>query len=178
MLLTKEDHMRVYKDKDCRECGTRFTPSFPCHLYCSTECKSTAKTRATRKAGYAHWVREQIKIGREHVVGVGRGGSNPSGEDHPQYVNGMGRFSKLKKEVKARRYCERCSKDLCNVSSHHWCAHHRDHDRTNNVIENLELLCKRCHQIEHECWRAFEGATTIPKGSREKSPEAPDTQNG
>jgi hypothetical protein len=23
------------------------------------------------------------------------------------------------------------------------------------VKSNLELVCKRCHQIEHECWLAF-----------------------
>lgn len=33
--------------------------------------------------------------------------------------------------------------------------HHKDHDRKHNVLSNLELVCKRCHQIEHECWLAF-----------------------
>lgn len=51
--------------------------------------------------------------------------------------------------------------------------HHKDHNRKNNREENFELLCKRCHQVEHECWKNLpngyrEGATTIPKGSTAK----------
>jgi hypothetical protein len=30
-------------------------------------------------------------------------------------------------------------------------AHHIDHDRSNNVAENLRPMCKRCHQLEHNC---------------------------
>jgi len=30
-------------------------------------------------------------------------------------------------------------------------VHHLDHDRTNNQLENLTVLCKRCHQIHHDC---------------------------
>lgn len=28
-----------FKDKSCKTCGTLFTPSNPCQLYCSQECK-------------------------------------------------------------------------------------------------------------------------------------------
>lgn len=28
-------------------------------------------------------------------------------------------------------------------------AHHKDRDRTNNTLDNLELLCPNCHQWEH-----------------------------
>lgn len=39
--------------------------------------------------------------------------------------------------------------------------HHIDHNRQNNVLSNFNGVCKRCHQIEHECWLAFQkGATT------------------
>jgi hypothetical protein len=51
---------------------------------------------------------------------------------------------------------------LISVGKYEWVVHHRDHDRSNNVDENFELLCKRCHQIEHECHKAFEGAEVIP----------------
>ena len=29
-------------------------------------------------------------------------------------------------------------------------AHHKDHDRSNNNISNLELLCPICHELEHK----------------------------
>lgn len=39
--------------------------------------------------------------------------------------------------------CNRCkSKRILNV-------HHRDHNRNNNSINNLEILCKSCHNREH-----------------------------
>ena len=42
-----------------------------------------------------------------------------------------------------------------------WTTHHRDHNHQNNPKDgqNWELLCKRCHQVEHKCWLAF-GTTT------------------
>jgi hypothetical protein len=165
--------VKEFKEKTCRACGVVFKPKAPCNLYCSFECSEPIRIEKQRRASYAAWVKEAVRTGREHVVGVGKGGSNPKYKDHPQYKTGISQFAKLRPVVKERRYCERCSKDLEFVGSFEWCVHHRDHDRTNNEIENLELLCKRCHQIEHECWKAFEGATTIPQGSRGKCPEAP-----
>ena len=38
--------------------------------------------------------------------------------------------------------CERCGAPGT-------CRHHRDWDIDNNVIENLEVVCKRCHNEEH-----------------------------
>jgi hypothetical protein len=37
--------------------------------------------------------------------------------------------------------------------------HHKDHNRLNNQVDNLEPLCKRCHQ-EHHCVRDLEGKYT------------------
>lgn len=41
--------------------------------------------------------------------------------------------------------CERCGSDKNLL------VHHRDDDFTNNNEENLETLCRRCHQIHHRC---------------------------
>ena len=40
-------------------------------------------------------------------------------------------------------YCDNCSsaKDLQ--------IHHRDGNRSNNVVKNLQILCKKCHLEEH-----------------------------
>lgn len=165
--------MRQFKEKECRSCGTVFQPNAPCNLYCSDECAKKEAQIKQRAKSFAHWKKKAEAEGRGHVVGVGRGNTTKKFKEDSQYKTGIAEFGRLRKIVKQRRYCERCDKDLQDASNFHWCAHHRDHDRTNNVIENIELLCKRCHQIEHECWKAFEGATTIPKGSKDKCPEAP-----
>jgi 5-methylcytosine-specific restriction endonuclease McrA len=28
-------------------------------------------------------------------------------------------------------------------------VHHKDRDRHNNKLENLEMLCPTCHEVEH-----------------------------
>lgn len=102
----------------------------------------------------------------------------PRGKRHWNFKDGSYTYETLRREIKERiGSCERCSADLTDATRYEWCVHHKDHDHYNNDPSNLELLCKRCHQIEHECWRAFEGATTIPSGSTASrdSSEAPDT---
>jgi hypothetical protein len=41
--------------------------------------------------------------------------------------------------------CERCGFNICQVVQ----VHHRDRDRKNNSLSNLELLCPNCHASEH-----------------------------
>lgn len=41
--------------------------------------------------------------------------------------------------------CERCDFNICKILQ----VHHRDRNRSNNNITNLELLCPNCHAIEH-----------------------------
>jgi hypothetical protein len=156
--------VKKFKDKLCKMCGDVFTPSSPAALYC-IECsvKATAtikdKQRVKAKLNYRE---KQLKLGR--VVAHGKGSANICGKDNPMYRNGIGRFHKvLKYEVKDElRYCQDCGKDLLEVSQYHWCCHHIDHDRNNNVRENLTLLCKSCHQKEHLCWNAFQGKENNP----------------
>lgn len=50
-------------------------------------------------------------------------------------------------------YCARCGE--WHEKNSEFLIHHKDHDRTNNTRHNLELVCKRCHQVEHECWKNF-----------------------
>jgi hypothetical protein len=164
----------IFKDKQCTICNTTYTPTGRCSKYCIS-CREEQYKKIQYEALKKYLVRKGVK------VGVGSGGTTGSGKDNPNYKNGIGIFHKNKGKIKEQiRYCERCNKDLQDVSRHHWCMHHKDHDRTNNDPSNFELLCKRCHQIEHECHKAFEGVTT--KVVREKATgrykriEAPDTE--
>lgn len=118
-----------------------------------------------------------------NYTGTGSGAHNTPGELHPQWNGGESLFVNRLAPAYFRkvRYCERCGLDLKGEPPGKRAVHHKDHNRKNNSEGNFELLCKRCHQVEHECWRNLpnngggEGATTIPKGSRAKRPEAHDT---
>ena len=41
--------------------------------------------------------------------------------------------------------CERCDYSKCEILQ----VHHKDRDRSNNNINNLELICPNCHFEEH-----------------------------
>lgn len=99
------------------------------------------------------------------------------GKNHWNYKDGSFTYETIRNEIKNKvRYCERCEIDLLTATHYLWAVHHKDHNHFNNDVNNLELLCKRCHQIEHECWKAFEGATTISKESTPKQAEAHSTE--
>lgn len=68
-----------------------------------------------------------------------------SGENHPNYTTGKGSYRNRKlKESEAK--CEECGFD--NILALE--VHHKDGDRKNNHIDNLELLCCNCHTIKHK----------------------------
>lgn len=167
--------MRTFKERPCKICTTLYIPTGSCSKYCVSCSDEQHKLRI--REGTKKWY---IKQGRK--VGVGKGGCTGSGKENPNYKNGIGIFHKVKHRVKQeKRYCERCSKDLIGATKWEWCMHHKDHDRANNDESNFELLCKRCHQIEHDCIKAvLEGATTKVMRDkvtgRFKRIEAPDNQ--
>ena len=156
--------MNRYNRKDCIECGTNYQPTGASSKYC-TIC-AVQKKKACR-------YREKVL----KRTGVGRGNSPSNrGATHPMYKNGIGMYKKIRDEklVEQEGKCSHCSVKIDASNPHMWCGHHIDHDRTNNDRDNIEVVCKRCHQIEHDCVSNFKkGATTIPKGSTHKCVEAP-----
>ena len=74
------------------------------------------------------------------------------GKENPHYKYGAGEFVRKRAEIKAKiGKCERCGKDLTNAGHYEWVVHHKNHNHYDNSEGNYELLCKRCHQLEHKC---------------------------
>lgn len=167
--------MPVFKDKPCKICGTVYTPIGPCSYYCS-KCAEEQRKLSNRKRELAYRKRKGC------LVGVGKGGATHSGKLNPMWKGGVASiFASHRKEMRASiKVCEWCGKDLAHAGRYEWCVHHLDHNRKNNDRSNLVMLCKRCHQVHHECIKALipESATTISKESTPKQVEAHDNPLG
>jgi len=153
--------MRTFKQKHCEVCNKLYQPTGSSSKYCSEACSKeyVKKMQPTYSATF------NKKRGRN--VGIGSGGLTGKGSDNFMYSHGRCTFRRWAKErKKSIGLCEHCGKNIKEATHYEWVGHHKDHNPMNNVIENLILLCKQCHQIEHECWKAFEGVTTISKESR------------
>jgi 5-methylcytosine-specific restriction endonuclease McrA len=136
--------MKTFASKSCRHCGTTYVPTGPHSVFCSRPCKNKAR-----------WTKERERRRLEgRPVGKRGGNYGRTGPDHWAYKHGIDYFkTRLSPAVRERdRTCQRCAVDLTDAPPGFWCVHHKDHDRTNQAPENLELLCKRCHQVEHRCW--------------------------
>lgn len=146
--------MKNFNEKSCEICKTPYTPTGSSSKYCKPCAVEKAKANGRRNM-------MECRRRKGMNVGVGRGMANATLEADDQFRTGISWFQKNRRRLRDEiRCCERCSLDLLNAGRYMWVIHHIDHDRTHNVRSNLQLLCKRCHQIEHDCHKAFEGVTT------------------
>ena len=136
----------------CPACRVVFQATGPRAKFCS-DCslfrqRATAKLDAVRKR-----------------TGAGSGGQNMGSATIHNY-----RYRYLTKlYIKQRGLCTGCHNSFPESTL---LVHHKDENRHNNDETNLELMCKRCHQIEHECWLAFSKVQRLSERSRAKRLEA------
>lgn len=77
-------------------------------------------------------------------------------DKHPQFKDGHTRYRYFYERECDNRICDRCGIEL-DMNSHKTHIHHIDKDRTNNQLENLMLLCSKCHAHEHKNWEKQNG---------------------
>ena len=121
------------KSKECVDCNKLYQPTSNRQTRC-LECKGDheeKRTKAYMKAFH-----------KERYV---RRGYNQFGESNNNWKGGIGIFTRLVE----KECCARCN------SNKNLLIHHKDENRYNNATDNLEVLCKRCHQIQHRCWEAL-----------------------
>lgn len=120
--------------KVCIKCGNLISQTkYKSAKFCSSSCRSADASN-----------RYKIRKSLIKKPGVGSG-NNQWGKDNHQYKFGVGTY-KATAFNNLPHYCNRC-KSINNLL-----VHHKDHTRKNNNLENLEILCKRCHQ-KHHCKR-------------------------
>jgi hypothetical protein len=137
------------KNKKFIDCQKEYSPDGRAQKYCS-ECGKIRKIQRQRD------VQKRYRERNGGKVGVGSGNNQGRGKSHATYKNGTGIYKKLGKQKAIKlKICERCKNPLDLTNSFKWCTHHKDHNRLNNEIENLEILCKSCHQKEHQVHKNF-----------------------
>lgn len=125
--------MRTYVKKPCVRCGELYLPTGNCSKFCD-ECRIIHKKEQSRIRSYNH----AIDTGRIKLPGVGSGGAQGTGNQHHSYKNGIGMYKQFVGYI-----CEMCG------SNKFLLVHHINHNRQDNRIENLQTLCKKCHQDIH-----------------------------
>jgi len=61
------------------------------------------------------------------------------------YGNGLSHYREIALRDRPKE-CERCQ---YNANPSAIVVHHKDRNRQNNSLDNLEVLCANCHAIEH-----------------------------
>lgn len=81
-------------------------------------------------------------------LGIPSKGRGRAGQQNGRYIDG----------TQSTAYRKMITKDKCNrcEATDQLVIHHKDHNHTNNVPENLEVLCSPCHTSHHktEWWRS------------------------
>lgn len=147
----------------CKICGKKFYTK-PRHLkigwgkYCSNQCKyesqktgkfvkcevcgkkiyrtpkelrhSKSRKYFCSKSCFAIWKNENLLFG----------------EHHPGWKHGKYTYRTTIKRNKIPQKCSRCGINDRRVLV----VHHKDNNRKNNNIKNLEWLCRNCHYILHK----------------------------
>lgn len=70
------------------------------------------------------------------------------GQQNGRFIDGTQRT--IYRQMVDKTHCNRCG------AMDHLVVHHADGDHTNNVVENLEVLCSPCHSSHHkqEWWNS------------------------
>ena len=144
------------KEVSCQYCGCSIKPTGPNQK----NCKSCLKKITNLDRQVSADMDRYKKFGTYDRIG--QGGAQGSGKYSPFWRGEKILLSKSKNKIRSERvFCNRCGKNLLEASRWLWCIHHIDRDKTNQDPSNLELLCKRCHQLEHDCISHLEPVTTI-----------------
>lgn len=140
--------MRTHTTSNCQVCGKQFDHiSSRCNSakYCSRECYyQSLKGSGSKKFTCAHCGLDFFDSPSKKRKFCSKSCINKSTKK-----NWKASFTTVRKMLLRRGMIERCER--CGYDEHKQIlgVHHKDRNRANNELENLEILCPNCHSIEH-----------------------------
>jgi len=129
------------REAECVQCNKKYTSRGPRSSYCSTVCKEKSRPDKQKTKFVCQFCDDEFL----------RRAANNAGKFCSRRCSGMWVIANGKKNYVYRAFlykphkCNRCGIDDYQLL----CVHHRDQNRKNNDIENLEILCANCHYRIH-----------------------------
>jgi DNA-directed RNA polymerase subunit RPC12/RpoP len=139
---------RVQTTSDCQECGTEFT-----HIasrankakYCTPKCFHKAMSRkGTVEYTCLHCAKKFLDSPshKRKYCSIGCVNKAAKSEWNPA-------FTTVRKNMLKRGLLTACNRCGYDAEPKILGVHHKDRNRKNNDLSNLEVLCPNCHSLEH-----------------------------
>jgi hypothetical protein len=145
----------------CRSCGVAYkkqklkAEGKQQEFYCSTVCYNNAEHKVTLTCSHCEkeFTRTKSQINKrvknQHINFCSRECKDAAvhymEEIRPEHYGTSDNY-RIKAFKNYPKACNRCGFDNEQALE----VHHRDRDRLNNDLSNLEILCANCHTIEHK----------------------------
>ena len=146
---------KYWQKNTCKNCEEEFWVR-KCYVkrgqgkFCSVSCSTTYRNLVNNPTDDPE-VREKISKNHANVSGKNNPMYGKTGAEAPSYIDGRSKmkgdntrnFALINKENKCE-YCGETSRNKLNV-------HHKNNNRKDNNLKNLQILCASCHQnIAHK----------------------------
>ena len=136
----------------CQQCGEEFEVrkrrlKKGGGKFCSLSCSTTYRNIHNNPANVPE---ARKKISQNHADVSGE--NNPmygvklKGEDNPAYIDGRSKYGEYYRMIAFKNKPHKCN--ICGKEGKpkDFDVHHKDGNRENNKLNNLEILCPKCHQ--------------------------------
>jgi len=136
------------ESRDCEICGTRFDyihSRLNKAKYCSRKCYHRAQSvKGTVEYKCRYCERTFLDAPSHKRVYCSQACVNKANHEVWKPT-----FTTVRKAMVARGKITECERCGYNSAPHILGVHHKDRDRHNNDLSNLEVLCPTCHSLEH-----------------------------